>query len=64
MYLFAKHLKIQKWIILDGLPTNIRVEAPLGVDENVNEVNKYSTIQYNYLIGMMLYMDSKTRLYI
>ena len=48
----------------NGLPTPTKVEAPLGTDVNGSEANRDCPNSYASVIGMMLYLASKTRPYI
>ena len=43
------------------LPTLTKVEAPLGTDSNGSEAKRDWTIPYASVIGMMLYLELKTR---
>ena len=45
----------------NGLSTPTKVEAPLGTDENSSEDKSDFLNSYTYVIGIMLYMASKTR---
>ena len=45
----------------NGLPTPNKVEAPLGTDTNGYEANRDWTNSYASVIGVMLYLASKTR---
>ena len=44
----------------NGFPTLTKVEAPLGKYENVSEANIYWPKSYASVIGMILYLESKT----
>ena len=48
----------------NGLPKPTIDEAPLGTDENNSEAKRDWINSYTSVIGMMLYLASKTRLYI
>ena len=41
----------------NGLPTPIKVEAPIGTDNNGSEDKIDWTNSYDYVIGMMLYLE-------
>ena len=45
----------------NGFPTPTKVEAPLGTDVNGSEAKRDWLNSYAYVIGMMLYLASKTR---
>ena len=45
----------------NGLPTPTKVEALLGTDINGSEDKRDWPNSYAYIIGMMLYLESKTR---
>ena len=45
----------------NGLPTPIKVEAPLGTDVNGSEAKRDWPNTYASVIGMMLYLASNTR---
>ena len=45
----------------NGLPTTIRVEAPIGTYGNVPEDNRYWYRSYAYIIDMSLYLKPNTR---
>ena len=45
----------------NGLPTNTKVEAPLGTDVNGSEAKRDWPNSYASIIGMMLYLASNTR---
>ena len=44
----------------NGLPTPIKVQAPLGTDANVSEANIDWPNSYSSVIGMMFYLASNT----
>ena len=44
----------------NGLPTTTNVEAPLGADDNGSEAKRYWPNSYDYVIRMMLYLESNT----
>ena len=46
------------------LPTPTKVDAPLGTDADGSEAKRDWPKSYASIIGMMLYMESKTRPYI
>ena len=48
----------------NGLPTTTNVEAPLGTEVNGSEANRYWTNSYDYVIGMILNLETNTRTYI
>ena len=41
-----------------------KVEAPIGKEKNDHDTKIYWPNLYDYVIGMMLYMESNTRRYI
>ena len=45
----------------NGLPTPIKVEAPLGTDINGFEAKRDWPNSYASVIGMMVYLESNTR---
>ena len=45
----------------NGLPTSIKVEAPLGTDVNGTESKRDWPNSYASVIGMMSYLASNTR---
>ena len=46
------------------MPKPIKVDEPLGTDDNGYEANRYFPNLYDSILGMMLYLESKTRPYI
>ena len=45
----------------NGFTTPTNVEAPLVKDANYYEAKRYWPNSYDYVIGMMLYLESNTR---
>ena len=45
----------------NGFPTTTKFEAPLVTDANGSEAKRYLTNSYDYIIGMMLYLESNTK---
>ena len=44
----------------NGLPTPNKVEEPVGEDNNGSEAKRDRPNSYDYVIGMMLYLESNT----
>ena len=48
----------------NGFPTPTKVDSPHRIEDNGHEAKRDCSKSYDYVIGMILYMESNTRPYI